>query len=147
MSVKFKIDDKAFQKSIDKIINLFGDKEIKAILRKSARPLVNDMRKSTQWLDYTGEAREAIKSMTFSRSKSYFVGPKLGNFISVRKRRGRYRKYDPYYMKFIDQGFTNWRSGIYYGPTNFIQKALDSSRSEVLSKVKSLVYETLGPFG
>lgn len=144
--VGIKIEDEAFKKDVDRLLNLFKTSKRKEILRKAARPLVSEMKKTSEFDDFTGEARKSIKSMTFKQSKDYFVGPKLGNFISKRKRRGKYKKFDPYYMYFIEYGFTNVWSGTYIAPTNFIQKAVDASRSEVLTKIKSEVEGELRPF-
>jgi hypothetical protein len=144
--VKIEIRDQRYKKDIDKLLNLFKTSERKKILRIAARPLVKAMQKTTEFDDYTGEARKQIKSMTFARSESYFVGPKKGEFISKRKRNGEYKKYHPFYLYFIEYGFTNARTGKYHAPTNFIQKAVNSSKPEVLSKITELVENKLRPF-
>ena len=144
--VRIEINDTRYRKDIDKLLNLFKPSERKKILRTAARPLVKAMQKTTEFDDYTGEARKQIKSMTFAKSESYFVGPKKGDFISKRKRNGEYKKYHPFYLYFIEYGFTNMRTGKYHAPTNFIQKAVDSSRPEVLSKITELIEDKLRPY-
>ena len=144
--VKFKIDDEKFKRDMDKLINLFGESNRKAILRKASRPLVKNMKGSNLFDDFTGEARSQIKSMTFKKSRDYFVGPKLGDFISERKRKGKYKSYDPYYMYFVEYGFTNWITGKYIPPTHFIQSATDASKGEVLAIIRHEVEKDLKPY-
>lgn len=144
--VRILIDDKQFKRDVDRLLNLQGPANRKAILRKASRPLVKNMKGSNLFDDFTGEARSQIKSMTFSKTPDYFVGPKLGDFISERPRNGKYKSYDPYYMYFVEYGFTNWITGKYIPPTHFIESATNESKGQVFAIIRQEVEKDLKPF-
>jgi hypothetical protein len=147
---EIRFNDKAFLKDIDQLLNTFGDKKRKEILRKASTPLRKEMAGRPEFSDYTGEARESIKSMTWAKSPAYFVGPKKGVFTTIRKRKkAKTNLHDPFYMKFIEYGFNlKLRDGrtMYIPPTNFIQKSIDSSRNSVLEIISNLVKAELRSF-
>jgi hypothetical protein len=141
-----KIDDDAFKRDVDKLLNTFKKSVKKKILRQASTPLVSRMRKTTKFDDYTGEARRSIRSMTWAKSDSYFVGPKRGVFQTIRPRTKKHSNYDPFYMKFIEYGW-NLKlpdgSTKYIAPTYFIRNAVDESKSVVLQKIRDGVQKEL----
>jgi len=142
------IDDKQFKRDVDKLLNLFNDRERKAILRKASRPMAKRMKNSPEFFDYTGEARQSIRAFTSAKTNDYFVGPKKDAFITERSRSDKGNDmFFPFYLYFIEYGFTHVRSGKYIPGTNFIQKAANESKPEVLAIVRKEVAERLRPYG
>lgn len=146
---KFKVefDDKEFKKSVDKLLNSFGNKERKIILRKASRPLQKRMKAATEFFDYTGEARDSIRSMTWSRSDSYFVGPKTNVFPTERPKRKKQTMFSPFYMMFIEFGWTNTWTNEWIPPAHFIRNSVNDSRNEVLSIIEREVNDRIKPYG
>ena len=144
--VRLQIDDAAFKRDVDKLLNLFKPRERKEILRKASRPLQRRMKKSTEFLDYTGEARESIRSMTFSKSLDYFVGPKKDVFMTERPRSKSNKMYHPFYMYFIEYGFTHVRSGKWIPPAHFLRNSVNDTRIEVLGIIKKEVESRVRPY-
>jgi hypothetical protein len=145
--IKLKIEDAAFKKDVDRLLNIFKPRERKIILRKASRPLQRRMKNAVEFFDYTGEARDSIRSMTFSKSDSYFVGPKKDVFITQRPRSKTSKLYHPFYMAFIEYGFTHVRSDKYIPGTNFIANAVDASKAEVFSIIRKEVNDRIRPYG
>lgn len=148
MGARIQIDDKEFVKSVDKLLNTFRKSERKIILRKASRPLQKRMKQATEFFDYTGEARQSIRSMTFSRSNDYFVGPKTDAFPTQRPRgKKKAAMFSPFYMYFIEYGFTNVRANKWIPPAPFMRNAINDSRDQVLSIIRLEVEERIKPFG
>lgn len=144
--VRLQIDDAAFKRDVDKLLNLFKPRERKEILRKASRPLQRRMKKSTEFFDHTGEARDSIRSMTFSRSLDYFVGPKKDVFMTERPRSKSNKMYHPFYMEFIEYGFTNVWANKWIPPAPFLRNSVNDTKVEVLGIIKKEVTSRIRPY-
>lgn len=146
-SFRITIDDKEFKKSVDELLNLFKNKERKKILRKASRPLQKRMKAATEFFDYTGEARESIRTLTWANSNDYFVGPKTNVFPTKRPKSRNQIMFSPFYMYFIEYGWTNSWTNTWIPPAHFIRNAVNDSKNEVLAIIVKEVDDRIKPFG
>lgn len=145
-SIKISVDDEQFKKDVDKLLNLFQKSERKKILRKASRPLVRRLKNLNEFNDYTGEAKESMRAFTFPKSLDYFVGPKKDVFITERPRSKKNNAYHPFYLYFLEYGFTHARSGKYLPPWYWLKNNRDAAAPEIYAIILNEVKDRIRPY-